>query len=71
MDSGHGPVVEKTLDKVNEYIQHRVIRENEILKWVTVAGLVRIARGGGYGISENEVSQVLRGEQRGVEHGRR
>ncbi|GMT32034.1 hypothetical protein PFISCL1PPCAC_23331, partial [Pristionchus fissidentatus] len=30
---GHGPVVEKTEEKVDEYIKHRVVRENEIMKY--------------------------------------
>ncbi|KAK6009108.1 metallo-beta-lactamase domain protein, partial [Ostertagia ostertagi] len=29
---GHGPVVEKCDEKVNEYVEHRMKRENEIVK---------------------------------------
>ncbi|CAI4224931.1 unnamed protein product [Auanema sp. JU1783] len=32
---GHGPVIEKTEEKVDEYIGHRVKRENEILNVLT------------------------------------
>lgn len=29
---GHGPVVEKCEEKVNEYVRHRLKRENEIVE---------------------------------------
>ncbi|XGW34948.1 hypothetical protein V3C99_018752 [Haemonchus contortus] len=35
---GHGPVVEKCDEKVNEYVQHRMKRENEIVKALVTLG---------------------------------
>ncbi|KAK5973968.1 endoribonuclease LACTB2 [Trichostrongylus colubriformis] len=35
---GHGPVVEKCDEKVDEYVQHRMKRENEILKALGTLG---------------------------------
>lgn len=34
---GHGPMVEKGLDKVNEYIEHRMARERQVLRELSKA----------------------------------